>query len=55
MKEIATLIEEYKDGYLNDKDRQYITNKMTGGQTLTGAVILFIKKERTQRKRKGGQ
>lgn len=53
MKEIATLIEEYQNGWLTQKDRQYITDKMTKGQSLTGAVILFIKKERTQRKRKG--
>jgi len=55
MKEIATLIQEYQDGYLNEKDRKYIANKMTGGETLTGAVICFIKKERTQNKRKGGK
>jgi hypothetical protein len=55
MKEIATIIEEYKDGYLTNKDRQYIVDKMTGGESLTGAVICLIKKERTQRKRKGAK
>lgn len=50
MKEIATLIAEYEDGYLETKDRKYIVDKMTGGESLTGAVIMFIKRER---KRKG--
>ena len=55
MKEIATIMEEYKDGYLNDKVRKYIANKMTQGNSLQGAVICLIKKERTQRNRKGGK
>tara|TARA_R110001592_G_scaffold39314_3_gene129347 strand:- start:437 stop:595 length:159 start_codon:yes stop_codon:yes gene_type:complete len=49
MKEVATIIEEYEDGWLTEKDRQYIADKMTGGQTLNGAIILFIKKERTSK------
>ena len=49
MKEIATLIEEYKQGYLSAKDRRYIVDKMTGGQTLKGAVIMLIKRDRKRR------
>ena len=49
MKEIATLIEEYEQGYLTAKDRRYIVDKMTGGQTLKGAVIMLIKRDRKRR------
>ena len=49
MKEIATLIEEYEQGYLSAKDRRYIVDKMTGGQTLKGAVIMLIKRDRKRR------
>ena len=55
MKEIATLIEEYNEGCLTQKDRQYIADKMTGGESLTGAVICLSKKDRTQIKRRGGK
>lgn len=55
MKEIATIIEEYEQGYLTTTDRKYIASKLAGGESLTNAVICFIKKERTQRKRKGGK
>ena len=55
MKEIATLIEEFKEGYLTQQDRNYITDRLNGGDTLTNAVIKLIKRDRKRVKRKGGR
>lgn len=51
MKEIAIIIDDFEQGYLSPKDRQYIIEKMKGsGLTIEKAVICLILKTRRGQK-----